>query len=191
MGIYEGIRIMEDEHRSLAAVLHALEYLAKPEHFAGKDTKVLWAIIHYLEKYSEKLHHPAEDQFLFSVIKEKTETGKEIIAELESEHAKGEERIASLTRALKTLEAAGENAAQIFDTAVQEYANFYWRHMMQEEKIIFPIAKAVLNTDDWDRLEKGFSANKDPISGGGVVQNMEALLRRIIDIAPPPIGNGR
>ena len=28
MGIYEGIRVMEDEHRSLAAVLHALEFLA-------------------------------------------------------------------------------------------------------------------------------------------------------------------
>lgn len=191
MGLYEGIRVMEDEHRSLAAVLHALEYLAKPEHRANQDTKVLWAIIHYLDRYSEKLHHPAEDKFLFSVMKEKTETGKEVIAELERDHAKGEQRIAALTEALKALEVAADNADQLFDKAVQEYANFYWRHMMQEEKIVFPIAKAVLDAGDWDRLEKGFSVNKDPISGGGVVQNMEALLRRIIDIAPPPIGNGR
>lgn len=191
MGLYEGIRVMEDEHRSLAAVLHALEYLAKPEHGANRDTKVLWAIIHYLDKYSEKLHHPAEDKFLFSVMKEKTETGKELIAELERDHAKGEQRIAALTEALKFLELAGDNADQLFNKAVQDYANFYWQHMVQEEKIIFPMAKAVLDADDWDRLEKGFSANRDPISGGGVVQSMEALLRQIIDIAPPPIGNGR
>lgn len=191
MGIYEGIRVMEDEHRALAAVLHALEFLAKPEHSVGKDTKVFWAIINYLDKYSEKLHHPAEDKFLFSVLKEKTEKCNQVISDLESEHAKGEQRIASLTRALEVFEEAGSNAAELFNVAVSEYAGFYWQHMMQEEKIIFPLAKEVLDSNDWDRLEKGFSANKDPIAGGAVVQSMDALLKMIVDIAPPPIGNGR
>ena len=152
---------------------------------------MFWAIINYLDKYSEKLHHPAEDKFLFSVLKEKTDKCDQVIADLESEHAKGEQRIASLTKALKSLEAADSNGAELFDLAVREYAGFYWQHMMQEEKLIFPLAKEVLDNNDWDRLEKGFSANKDPIAGGSVVQSMDALLKLIVDIAPPPIGNGR
>ena len=190
MGKFEGIKIMQEEHRTLSAVIHALAYLAQPEHLVSTDHRVLQAIIHYLDTYCEKLHHPAEDRYLFPVIMAKSSEGHELIRTLEIDHAKGGERIEALAKALDDVMQKKENAIPAFAEAVDKYAQFYWQHLTQEEKTIFPIAASVFDEHDWDSLVKGFKLNQDPIAGGPIVQSMDALLRKITEIAPAPIGLG-
>jgi hemerythrin-like domain-containing protein len=190
MSKYEGIKIMTEEHRTLAAVLHALEFLSKPDQLKNTEVRVLWAIIHYMDMYSEKLHHPAEDVYLFKPLKDKSKDGLKLIAELEVEHADGDVRIKRLSNALDKFVAGVKGSDQDFSKAVDEYAQFYWKHMMNEEKVIFPIAEKCLSESDWNLLIDGFKKNKDPISGGEVVKNMDALLAKILEIAPSPIGFG-
>lgn len=190
MSKYEGIKIMTEEHRTLAAVLHALEFLSKPDQLKNTEVRVLWAIIHYMDMYSEKLHHPAEDDFLFKPLKDKTKDEQPLIAELEIEHANGDVRIKRLSNTLDNFVAGVKGSDQEFSNAVDEYAQFYWKHMMNEEKIIFPLAEKYLSYSDWTLLIDGFKKNKDPISGGEIVQNMDALLAKILEIAPSPIGFG-
>ncbi len=187
---HEGIKIMSEEHRALAAVLHALEYLAKPQQLAKTDVRVFQAIVRYIDTYSEKLHHPAEDRFLFKPLKEKTKEGDELIAQLEAEHARGGERMRKLKAALDQVIAGTGGSDVAFGAAVEEYAQFYWQHMTLEEKNIFPLAANVLSQEDWAALVEGFNKNKDPIAGSEAAKDMDALLRKILEIAPEPIGLG-
>ena len=56
----EAMRIIMDEHQALGAVLHAVRHLIG-EIGAGRlkpDFALLEAMLHYLEAYPEKRHHP-------------------------------------------------------------------------------------------------------------------------------------
>ena len=59
----EALRILGDEHQSLAAILHAVRFMLK-EVVSGRlqpDLRLFEAMIHYLDAYPEKRHHPKED----------------------------------------------------------------------------------------------------------------------------------
>ena len=56
----EALEIIRAEHRSLAAVLDAINYLINEirEGRMQPDFKLYWAMIHYIEAFPEKLHRP-------------------------------------------------------------------------------------------------------------------------------------
>ena len=67
----EAMRIIMDEHQSLAAIIHAIRLMIH-EIGAGKlqpDFKLFAAMVRYLDAYPEKRHHPKEDAFLFAPLK--------------------------------------------------------------------------------------------------------------------------
>ena len=61
-------RIIHDEHRSLAAVLHGMLHLvhAIRDRGARPDFNVLGAMIYYIDAFPERFHHPKEDEYLFA-----------------------------------------------------------------------------------------------------------------------------
>src|SRR5262245_49441760 len=67
-GPMNAIRIILDEHRSLAAVLHGMLYLVNGIRNRGAkpDFKVLGAMIYYIDAFPERYHHPKEDRYLFA-----------------------------------------------------------------------------------------------------------------------------
>ena len=70
----DAMRILMDEHQSLAAIIHAIRHMIG-EIEAGRlqpDHKLLEAMVHYLEAYPEKRHHPKEDAFLFGPLRSVT-----------------------------------------------------------------------------------------------------------------------
>ena len=70
----DAMRILMDEHQSLAAIIHAIRHMIG-EIEAGRlqpDHKLLEAMVHYLEAYPEKRHHPKEDAFLFGPLRART-----------------------------------------------------------------------------------------------------------------------
>ncbi|MBL8447880.1 MAG: hemerythrin domain-containing protein, partial [Zoogloeaceae bacterium] len=98
----EALRIILDEHQALAALLHALRFMLK-EIAAGRlepDLRLLEALIHYLDAYPEKRHHPKED-FLFERLKARTPEGAAAIARLEMQHAGAPARIHALEEAVR------------------------------------------------------------------------------------------
>ena len=68
------IQIIHSEHRSMFAVLHALEYLAERLDGPGAapDFRLLNAILYYVREYPERLHHPAKDRVLFARVRART-----------------------------------------------------------------------------------------------------------------------
>lgn len=191
----EALRIISDEHQSLAAILHAVRFMLH-EIEAGRlqpDFKLLKAMVHYLDAYPEKRHHPKEDEFLFAKLKARTDEGAEAMAKLELQHAGAAARIQVLETALAgyTRDTTQLKAlAQAFDN----YAEFYRNHMMLEEREILPLATKYLTAEDWVEMDRAFGANQDPMSGTkgkpSGEEDFAAIFSKLVAAAPAPIGLG-
>ena len=73
---------------------------------------------------------------------------------------------------------------------VQRYADFYFQHMMLEEKQVLPLAERVLTGEDWAALDAAFAANRDPLTGHKPEDDYRALFSRIVNALPAPLGLG-
>ncbi|MDR3480009.1 MAG: hemerythrin domain-containing protein [Burkholderiaceae bacterium] len=187
----EALHIIGDEHQSLAAILHAIRFMLK-EISAGKlaaDLALFQAMVHYLDAYAEKRHHPKED-LLFHRLQERTEEGAEALATLGRQHAAAPQRIAALEEALACF-VGDPGRFDEFAKAFDAYAEFYREHMMLEEDIVLPLLRAHLRADDWAELDASFRAEMAVNSGkDGASENFSALFSRLVDCAPAPIGFG-
>ena len=98
----KGIRIIHDEHRSLAAVLHGMLYLVNAIRSRGMkpDFKVLGAMVYYIDAFPERYHHPKEDRYLFALLRARCPAARGVLSRLEEEHRAGAEKIRALEQAL-------------------------------------------------------------------------------------------
>lgn len=186
------ISIILDEHRSLAAVLHGLRHLAREMRDRGKppDFRLLGAMLYYLDAFSEKLHNPKESAYLFARLRERTHEADEVIAELEKQHAESAQLGRDLDHALARLEAGMTDGVALFSSAVEKLMDEAWRHMATEEKVLMPLARRHLSDEDWKEIAEAFGENGDPRFGAEPDHEFRDLFRRIVNLAPPPIGVG-
>ena len=189
---HEAATILRDEHRSLGAVVHALQFLVREIHDKGRtpDFRLLHAMLYYIREYPERLHHPKEDRYLFAALKRRTHEADAIIADLEREHAQGEELLNDLTVALSIFEAGAKEGQQRFSREVSRFADFYWSHMQKEEDQVLPIAERALTEDDWRGIHAAFAANQDPNFSGDARDEFRRLFTRIVNLTPAPLGLG-
>lgn len=186
------IATIQDEHRSLSAVVHGLRYLIREtrEHGAAPDFKLLWAMIYYIEAFPEKLHHPKEDEYLFRALARRTQAADEVIRDLRQQHIDGAAHVKALEQALGHYEAGVPDGFEMFANAVEKFAEETWKHMNLEEKVIIPLAKEHLTAQDWVEIGQAFAANGDPRFGTESDHEFRDLFSRIVNLAPPPIGVG-
>jgi hemerythrin-like domain-containing protein len=62
--------------------------------------------------------------------------------------------------------------------------------MQREEEEVLPLAKKTLTESDWESMAKAFKENDDPLFGIKPKQEFEQLFRRVVQLAPAPIGIG-
>jgi len=182
------IQIIKSEHRSIAAVLQGLVHFTRALERGGpiSDCKVLRAMLYYLDVFSERLHHPKEDHYLFSRVFQRTREAEDIISRLEDDHARGEDKIRHLMQSVIRLECGGEAYIREFSDSVSNYAEFHWRHMGLEEDVVIPLAQRVLNEDDWHAINAAFADNVDPLSGIDTKKDMNKLFASIVNLAQSP-----
>jgi hemerythrin-like domain-containing protein len=143
-----------DDHRALAAVLHAMLHLLsiKRDRRTGPDAALLLAAVRYIQAFSLGVHHPKEEQHLFSKLRQRTPLYDAELAELERQHV----RDAALLKELMELAELGAGSAQRseeFESAVERYASFLWEHFGREEGVILPAAQRYLRPEDWADIE--------------------------------------
>jgi len=187
------VDVIHDEHRTLAAVLHGLQYLIEEVRQGRRkpDFKVLRAMLYYIDAFPERLHHPKEDRYLFARLRERTTEGIAVLDQLEAQHIHGAKLIRDLEQGLLRWEMGGEKEFAAFAAEVEAYAEFHWRHMRQEEDVVLPLASRALTEEDWHEMDAAFTSNADPLIGKDLEKDFERLFTRIVTIAPPPIGVGR
>jgi hemerythrin-like domain-containing protein len=185
------ISVMKSEHRSISAVLQGLKDLAR----AAREAKVrpgfqvLRSMVRYIDEYPEKLHHPNEDKYLFAPLAARAPDARLLVEELQAEHEEGARLIRELERALLFFEEEWPGGGREFQQAVDQYAEFHWKHMRKEEQKLLPLAERHLTPEDWKAADAAFAANTDPIAEMHL-RDFEKLFTRIANTAPAPVGLG-
>ena len=186
------LNIIRDEHRSIAAILHGMEYLV--DRIRARKAKinphVFSAMIYYLDTFSERMHHPKEDRYLFSAMRSRGAEAAAIVADLEREHAAGDETLRRLEQSLVRYEEGGDKEFPAFARTVETFVRQYRDHMRKEEDVVFPLAERLLSAADWQAIDRAFEENRDPLAGERDTRDFEKLFDRIVNLAPPPIGVG-
>jgi branched-chain amino acid transport system ATP-binding protein len=187
----KAVRILREEHRSIAAVLSGLKSLAQMAQNAQlqPDFQVFHAMIHYIDAFPERMHHPKEDEHLFARLLERRPEARALIEALKVEHVQGAQLVRELEQALLEFERTWPQGADRFAATVENYSQFHWRHMSREENEVLPLAQQALSAEDWRAIEAAFAGNDDPIADLRE-QDFEAIYKRILNLAPAPIGLG-
>ena len=190
--MHKSIRILYDEHRSIAAVLHGLLSLvrAAKDPLVQPEFAVFNAMIHYINAFPERLHHPKEDQYLFARLAARAPEARPLIEELRAEHERGAALIRELEAALLAYEVNGPRELPAFTAAAETYARFHWDHMRKEEQVLLPLAERALAAEDWRAIDDAFAGNEDPIADLREA-DFSTLFSRIVTLAPDPVGLGK
>jgi len=188
------IRIINEEHASLASVLQSIRMMLKRGHKDNPEVffDVMRAMLFYIDEIPEKQHHIKESTLLFPSIALRSAHCADVIAQLESDHEKGESTVRELQHLLVAWEMIGDSRRKEFEDATLQYLDFYSHHMHLEESVVLPEALKVLTEDDWKKLDAAFLTNTDPLSGRiARIPIYDRLFTKIVMKAPAPIGLGR
>jgi len=182
------VDIIRDEHEHLSAVIRSMLNFVRSIEQGGNppDLKLFRAMLYYIAEYPEKVHHPKEDQFLFAKIKERTHQLDAALDALTEQHSRGEFLVHLLQDSLMQYEFGDARAFAHFHNQVEQYAKFYFAHMRTEEDVILPVAKQILNINDWQEIDAAFLENRKRLDDAGERYRYEELYSLIINMTSTP-----
>src|SRR6202158_3538489 len=134
---------------------------------------VFRAMLYYIREYPEQVHHPKEDRYLFTPLRDRTGEFDSALDELESQHARGEMKVRNLEHALTRYELKGASALRTLRALMDDYAEFYADHRCMEETLILPAARRLLTQEDWAEIDTAFGANRDPFDGAKLEDDLD------------------
>jgi nucleotide-binding universal stress UspA family protein/hemerythrin-like domain-containing protein len=180
------LTMIRDEHRSLAAVIHGLEFVARQARDQGvpPSFSLLRAMLHYIEAFPEKLHHPKEDAYLFRKLRARTHDFDATLDELEHHHVEGHQLVAELAQSIDAYEADPQRGLARFAAAVERFSAAQMQHMALEAKVIIPAARTHLTAEDWAEIGAAFASNGDPRFSVDNDEEFRQLFARIMNLAP-------
>ena len=188
----DALQVISNEHRSMWRLTVALDELRVnlDNHDEKPDAELFGMILDYIEQYVERVHQPKEEQYLYRAVLNRSSEGREMIEEFEREHALSPDIVSRLRALLKNAVRNYPDGIGEFQAVLEEYVTMMRRHIMKEEGVLFPLARKTLTEADWDEINKAFADNTDPLFGIEARAEFRALLSRIVNEAPEPIGLG-
>jgi branched-chain amino acid transport system ATP-binding protein len=176
------VEALKTEHRNLGQVLNCLSDEIK--RIRGLDEKpdldLLFSIVYYIRVFPDRYHHPKEDEYLFTRLRQRTHEADQVLDELEREHAQFERLLKTLEQALRDYDQRYPNGLNELERQVEEYLEFQRQHMRKEEEHVLPIAEKALRDEDWAAMNNAFFRHDDPMFGENVRTGFEALRNRIV-----------
>ncbi|QXL83716.1 ATP-binding cassette domain-containing protein [Comamonas sp. NLF-1-9] len=183
------IDVIQNEHRAIAAVLHALSHIVQGIESAQIEPNftLLASLIEYIAEMPDKVHHPKENQ-IFALLRSKTRELDAQLDRLEAEHHDAVAMTSRLDRALVSYVQGGAASFPGFRDAVRRYVAEEWAHVGTEEREILPVARRLFTPAEWEAINADFARNGDPWSGEA--NRYAELFKRITQLAPAPLGVG-
>jgi len=184
------INVILREHEQLSTVVEGMRRFV---HLLAGGTPapalmVFRAMLYYIREYPEQVHHPKEDRYLFTPLRQRTDEFDYVLDQLESQHARGEARVRDLERALTRYELKGAPALRTLRALMDTYAEFYADHRCLEETLILPAARRLLTKDEWAEIDTAFGANRDPFEGVKLEKDLDKLFSMIVKTIPETEG---
>lgn len=162
------IGVIRDEHRAMAAAIHAwLALLDARVHTAADRDEVvdlMRATLHYVQDFPVQVHHPKEEAQLFRHLRARTNQVDAELDELERQHGREAQLITGVAQLLDNYAAADvahrADAAAALRAEVERYAAFVWEHMGREEGVVLPAAQRCLTDADWAEIDRVYAAGE-------------------------------
>lgn len=179
------IAVIVDEHRAIAAVCNGLrDVAAQLRAGAEVDLAFVDAMLHYLRSFSDTLHHPKEEQYLFARLAGRSKEIDDVIAALGSEHRDGVARLSQLEeRVAQSRSDTRFGTAQALAADIDDFVDAQWRHLSAEEKHVLPAARRLLDEADWQQIGDAFRLNSEFAQGGEAREAFEQLFARLMNQA--------
>jgi hemerythrin-like domain-containing protein/nucleotide-binding universal stress UspA family protein len=183
----KAVAILQDEHRSLAVVLHGMKHLLDEAvaQQAAPNPQLMRNMLHYLQAFPESIHHPKEEAYLFARLRLRTQEVDGVIEELEGQHAEGSALLRELELAFTRVDSADSTTLDTFSRALANFTEAQWKHIGLEESIIIPAAKRHLLAEDWVVIAEAFGKNGDPRFGEQPDKAFRKLFSRIARFGVP------
>lgn len=181
----QAITVLLDEHRSLAAVLHALLNMLD----SGRDMRealnaeLLRGIMNYLHTVFVGQHRPKEEEYLLPKLRERSSRYGRELAAMAQHNDEGRQLLDRLATAVEHVLTGENRLAEARDAAVRCERSL-WEHMERVEGVIVPTARAHLLPEDWEAINTAFSETGDPRFGRGTATELRRLFSRIVNLAP-------
>ena len=184
----ESLRIITEEHQNLWRIATTMDLVADEiDGGSPVDPAFFHSVFDYIEQFVDRAHHPKEDDFLFRLLRQRSEAAAGILDRLQAEHKNGPANLQALRQALAESAGAGRAA---FTAALRTYTQGLKHHIRAEEKDAIPLARDVLTADDWAEIDRAFLDNEDPVFGDKANAAFRELFHRIASLAPESIGLG-
>ncbi len=190
---HASIRIIHEEHASLAAMLRSSLMMVQrgPQDQPERFFDVMRAMLFYMDEFPERLHHTKESELLFPTVAARSRPAREVVGQLNHEHAVAESKVRKMQHYLLAWELLGDSRRERFELALKAYVDFYLQHMHLEETVVIAQALQVLDDGDWKALNSAFSVQGNPLTGKYPREPLyDRLFTRITMHAPAPIGLG-
>lgn len=173
------VRYWHEEHMRFARLLDFLDGEMTAFHDGGHPNyELMQDVIHYLQHYADRYHHPRED-VAFARLIERAPALAPVVQQLMQEH-----------RVIKT---SGEALYKLLDAILQDsvitrdtveavaatYLLYYRQHIANEESEVLPAAARSLTADDWTAVGKAVEPGADPLFGtdvGARYRNLHAQI---------------
>ncbi|MDY0036295.1 MAG: universal stress protein [Zoogloea oleivorans] len=180
------LAVIKGEHRSMAAVMHGLKHVLLEARSAGSaaDVRLLRSMVYYFRNFTEGLHHPKEDAYLFDKLAGRSHDADEVLATLRAQHHEEGAYIEAVDKAVNAYAGSPDGAhLDALIEAVDRYAGRLWEHMNLEEKFILPACQTHLTGPDWAAVAHAFEANGDPRFDADKAQGFDKLFLRLVTLA--------
>lgn len=188
----QAVNIITTEHRALTAVLHGMLFLLRHMRYGISEPnfELLGAMLYYIKAFPERFHHPKEDAYLFRLLRERHPAIVPLLDRLHDEHRVGTAKLREMEQALARYQRDGAIGLPAFYGVVAAYAAFQYAHVLAEENEVLPAAAQFLTAGDWDEIDEAFTGHTNPLFGADAGFEYEELFRRIVALAPAPLGTG-
>jgi hemerythrin-like domain-containing protein len=182
--------VIRGEHRTLTAVVHGMLLLLRHVKYgiAQPNFELLGAMLNYIQAYLGGFHHPKEEAYLFRPLRERHPDIAPLLDRLQEEHRTGGAMLVSMQDALARYRRDGAPALPTFYATIAAYAVFHYAHVRAEEDSILSAAEQYLTATDWQRVDEAFAGHADPLLGADAGSQYEEIFRRIVHLAPAPLG---
>ena len=186
----EALRIIKDEHRNLWRLAITLDQvIGEMERDQKAEPAFIGSVLDYFEHFMDGCHHKKGDEYLFRILRQRSDKAGPLLDRLQAEHRNGPQNLEALRRQLADT-AAGRSSVNELAEALRLYLNDQKAHIRSEEKDIYPLASEMLTAADWAEIDQAFLDNDDPVFGSAARAEFRELFHKVASLAPVSVGLG-
>lgn len=173
------IAALDRDHANMEVLLDILESeVLAIEVGKTPDFPLLRNIMLYMTQYPDRFHHPKED-VVFAQLADRDPEARSDVDKVALEHSTIGLAGRNFGKLLRSSAVDSVSLREGLKNAGLDYIRTLRKHMLLEEKKLFPMAMAVLTTEDWLAIDDKVAAMEDSSFGEDIAAKYRRLFNTI------------